>query len=313
MGSSAIRLFTAASAFLKIGLAQIDHGMGIARRFGIVGFRIADQRVFHRQHKARQLGLHHLEGVQRFRRILHFAIGRGIHHVIEIEDAVLARRMVHGELVDLVGAHRLFVREALEGVVHAHRRLMRGQQQLGGDLVGGGFLHPGEGRHLAHGIGLADAHDGHADFARARDHRAQPHHHGEQHGDHRLLHAIDAARQMAGRDMAGLVRHHPDHLVGDLQPQQDAGEDEDVLAAIAIGGEGVDRPAHQPDLGRGVQARGAGQRRLIAAQHFLGFGVAQQADVFLGIGRSAIGQQGGRHAGGKTEFAQKRMFQRQAC
>ena len=45
----------------------------------------------------------------------------------EVDDAVLADRMVDGKFVDLVGALRLFVREALEGGVHAHRRLMGGR------------------------------------------------------------------------------------------------------------------------------------------------------------------------------------------
>ena len=250
-----------------------------------------------------------------FRGILHFPIGRGFHHVVQVEDAVLAGRMIDGELVQLIGAHRLLVREALEGLVHAHRRLVRGQQQLGGNLVGGGFLHPGEGRHLRHGIGLADAHDRHAHFAGARDHRANARHHREQHGDHGLLHAVLAARQMPGRDVTGLVRHHADQLVGLLQPEQDAGENEDILAAIAIGGKGVDLVGvDQPDLGNGIKAGGARQGRLIAAQRFLGLGIAQQADS-LRLRRQAIGQQGGGETGGECEFAQGGIgrFQRQAC
>ena len=54
------------------------------------------------------------------------------------------------------------------------------------------------------------------------------------------------------------------------------------------GGEGVDlRVAHQLDMHRlRIEARRLGQRRLIAFQHVLGFGVAQQRDA-LRIGRRA--------------------------
>jgi len=90
-------------------------------------------------------------------------------------------------------------------------------------------------------------------------------------------------------NMAGFVRHHPDQLIGLLQPQQDAGEDEDILATVAIGGEGVDIATYQPDARDRIQARGMRQRRLIASQHLLGFGVAQQADLLRARGQ-AIGQ-----------------------
>ncbi len=94
-----------------------------------------------------------------------------------------------------------------------------------------------------------------------------------------------------GRDMAGLMRHHPDQLIGVLQPQQDAGEDENILAAVAIGGKGIDLVvANQPDLRDGIKARGARQRRLVAPQHLLGFGVAQYAHVVLGPSGQGIGQ-----------------------
>ena len=127
----------------------------------------------------------------------------------------------------------------------------------------------------------------------------------QQHGDHRLFHAIGAARQMAGRDMAGLVRHHADQLVGLSQPQQDAGEDEDVLAAIAIGGEGVDlvSPISQ------TWARGPRPAARPAASHSRAAfprSRCRAACCLLGLGRQAIGQEGAGEAGGKTEFAQER-------
>ena len=185
------------------------------------------------------------------------------------------------------------------------RRLVRRQKQLGGDLVGGGFLHPAEGCHLAHGIGLADAHDRHAGFA-ARPRSSLP-------GPRPATAAWgsspsschSAARQMARRKMAGLVRHHPDQLVGRLHPQQDAGEDEDVCRR-RLGGEGVhsDRPPDRPWT-IGIEAGGPRQRHLIASQHFLGFGVAQAcADVLRlgGRGRTPRPASRARNAGGKTAW-----------
>ena len=145
-------------------------------------------------------------------------------------SAVLAHRMIDRIFVDLVGALRLFDREALEGRVKAHRRLMRGVEQLERDLVGGRFLHPGEGGHLRLGDRRARAHDHHAGFAGAQRHRRGAQHHRQQHGDHGVLHAHAGARNMAGRDMAGLMRHHADQLVGIFAVEDDAAHDEDVLA-----------------------------------------------------------------------------------
>ncbi len=63
--------------------------------------------------------------------------------------------------------HRIFLGKALEGAIHAHRRLAGGKQQFGRDLVGGGFLNAGEGGELRCRDSLAQAHRHHADFARA--------------------------------------------------------------------------------------------------------------------------------------------------
>ncbi len=212
--------------------------------------------------------------------------------------------MVDGELVQLVGAARFLGGEALEGFVHAQRRLVRRQEQLGADLVGGGFLDAGEGRHLAHGIGLADAHDRHAGFASARDHGGDARHHRQQHGDHRLLHAVLAAAQVTRCKMTGLVRHHAHQLVGLVQPQQDAGADENVFG---IGGEGVHfGVGRQVDMHGGhLQTRGARQRHLVALQHLLGFGVAQGiTGIALSQCRLGRREQSSSQAGGRGKLAQ---------
>ena len=54
----------------------------------------------------------------------------------------------------------------------------------------------------------------------------------------RLVHGFARARQVAAGDVAGLVRQHADHFVRRVGRHDQAGVDEDVLAA---GDEGVHR------------------------------------------------------------------------
>ncbi len=166
--------------------------------------------------------------------------------------------------------------------------------------------HTGEGHELRFRDGLAQAHQHHADFTRARQDGANAGHERNQHGDHRLFHAVAAARQMGAGNMPGLVRHDADQFVGRSHPQQDAGAYVDICR---LHRESIDgRIAYQIGLhGFGGQARGAGQRRFITAQHFLGLGVAQDAKA-LGVRRDGIGQQRGGKTGGKGQFAQKGLL-----
>ena len=180
---------------------------------------------------------------------------------------------------------------------------MRRHQKLQRDLVGGGFLDAAELVELALGNGLAKPHRRHAGLSRARHHGGNAHHHRQQHGDGGFFHAGFAADQMPRLDVAGLMRHHADQFIGGLGRQQDAREYEDIFAAIAERGKGVHFGiAHQPDLGGvGIEPRRLGQRRFIAAQHLLGFGVAQDADIALRHGGQARADEGEGDAGGKTK------------
>ena len=62
------------------------------------------------------------------------------------------------------------------------------------------------------------------------------------------FHLLLRARQMAARDVAGLVRQDTDQLIGPFRAQQQAGVDEDALAA---GDESVERAVlNDEDLDR---------------------------------------------------------------
>ena len=63
-------------------------------------------------------------------------------------------------------------------------------------------------------------------------------HHGDDARDRGVVHRLRRAREMAAGDVAGLVRHDADELVGRLAAQEGAGVEEQVLAA---GDEGIER------------------------------------------------------------------------
>ncbi len=241
--------------------------------------------------------------------VLDVLIGRSIHARLKIVDAFLANRMVHGKGVHLVGALGGFLCEAHHGVIDAQRRLVRRPQKLQGDLVGGGFLHAGELVELRLRHRLTQTHHRHARLAGARDHRRDAHHHGEQHGDRRFFHSDFAADQVTGLDVPGLMRHHPDQLIGRFEVKQNAGENEDIFAAFPERGKGIDLIiAHQPHFGRvGIEPGRFGQRRLIAVEHLLGFGIAQDIDVLRQGGQPAA-DQGKAKPGGESRRTQQRAI-----
>ena len=92
----------------------------------------------------------------------------------------------------------------------------------------------------------------------------------------RVLELLLRARQVAARDVAGLVRDDADQLVGRLGLGQQSGVDEDLHAA---GDEGVDAlVVDDVDLHRGGIEAGSGEDRIgIGAQGRLDLRIADQA------------------------------------
>ena len=174
---------------------------------------------------------------------------------------------------DLVG-------HALEGVVHALRRLARFVQELHAGAVGLFFLGALIGQQRAldhrlrpeHGRGrIADIAPG---FARGH-HRADAEQHRDDHLRLRLGKLLAQPRQMAAGDMAGFVRQHADDLVRHRRFHQRAGVHED---APAVHDERVERAVVDDDDAN-VLLREAGgfQDRLgVVAQQLLDLGVANE-------------------------------------
>ena len=92
-----------------------------------------------------------------------------------------------------------------------------------------------------------------------------------------VLHLLLHARQMAAGDMAGFVRQHADQLVRPLGAHDQAGVDEDALAAR---NEGVERAVlDDHDLDRaGIEAGRPPDRRHQGADGVLDLGVADQTE-----------------------------------
>ena len=104
--------------------------------------------------------------------------------------------------------------------------------------------------------------------------RAGAEQHGDDHLGLRLRQLLAHLGEMAARQMAGLVREHPDDLVRSLRFHQRAVVHED---AAAVGDEGVETAVvDDDDLDVLLfQARGAQDRPCIVAQQLLDLGVAQ--------------------------------------
>ena len=112
---------------------------------------------------------------------------------------------------------------------------------------------------------------------------------------------------MAAGDVAGLVGHHADQLVGRFGLENQAGVDEQLLAA---GREGVElRIGHQMDLHRpGIEPRGREHRIGVVVQDRLDLGVANDRDAAIGQGvtggRQHLNRDGqGRDGGIQTDAA----------
>lgn len=105
--------------------------------------------------------------------------------------------------------------------------------------------------------------------------------HGDDRGRGRVAERVLGPRQVAADDVTGLVGDHADHLIGVGRRHQEAGVEEDALAA---GDKGVDpRIVDEVNVDRlGIEAARAEKWRSVGADDIFDLGVADEACVGRG-------------------------------
>ena len=192
--------------------------------------------------------------------------------VAHVLDALLGQRMgTHPGLLP-VARQQLVALQDLEELQQAASRLAAAVEKVQRRMVGGGLLRDRELQKRA----LAYA--GGAEHRRA----AAPDHRGGGGGGHRddgldagVAQRLLGAQHMSAGDMAALVRDDTDQLVGHLGPQNQAGVDEDRLAAGDERIELIVVDQVNPDIA-GIEPGRAPNRARHRPNIVLDLGVAQQ-------------------------------------
>ncbi len=193
----------------------------------------------------------------------------------------------------LVSRRDVFLlREAFERLEHPAARLPRGLEELHASLVGSRLLRAPLAQHRPHDHFLAAHHDATArapDVARriaprhgAADHEADSQHHEQQGLGLIACHSGTQRGHVPACDVPGLMRDHPDDLVGRLGLQDRAGVHEHVEA---VDHESVE--ALVPDDTHGdvrAEARCLEDWPRIVLQQVLYLGIADQGNALRGGG-----------------------------
>ncbi len=137
----------------------------------------------------------------------------------------------------LAGRHQRFlVAHDVEESEQPAPRLAGPVEEGHGRLVGRRFLHPAVFDQRAPRHRAAACDHRRTDLARARDNRCRAEDEADDRRGAGVAQGVLGAGQMTAGDMAGFVGDHADQLIGRLDPEQEAGEQEDPLAA---GDEGI--------------------------------------------------------------------------
>ncbi len=256
----------------------------VARRHRAVGFGETLQGDIGRD-EAHQLGDDAVMHRQEFRRIGRVGVGRARHRLLERRDALRRQRMGREVRIAPVELHALFLLQHAQEFDRAFGRLAGALQKGDARLVRRvllGLRVLQERQQRTGSIGGAGARCRTASAGAAA--RGGGSRHGAAGQDHLedlqrreaaqlLLHA----RQMAAGDVAAFMRQHADQLVGRLGAHDQAGVDEDALAARHEGVERIVLDDH--DLDRvGIETGGLPDRHHHGADVVLDFGVADQIE-----------------------------------
>ena len=219
----------------------------------------------------------------------HVGVGRRPDRLLEGGDAVGRQRMRRQVGIAPADQHALFALQVAQELERSLGRLPGALQEGDRCLVGRALLSlrilqerekGSRDRRLARagraGLAASAAADGAARHDRTADQGFEDLHGAEP--AHLLLHAC----KMAARDVAGLVRHYADQLIGRLGAHDQAGVDEDALAARHEGIERVVLDDHDLDRA-GVEAGRLPDRRHEGPDGILDLGVADQIEALAAL------------------------------
>ena len=214
--------------------------------------------------------------------------------------------MVLGVGIDVEAQHRVLAPEVVQHVDHRVRITARSGEVAQARLVGARLLGAAVAERVAARRRAGAGGDGDAGPGRAADRRRSGAEHSDGGDAARALEHLVAAGLVAAGDVAELVGDHRADLVDRVELGQEAGMDEDVLAA---GDEGVG-VAVLDDVdadARRVEAGGAEERPGGALQRVLDLGVADQRQRRGRPGGEQQGQKRGREADQRAQARLHRL------